>query len=47
MSKVRAQITKMEVNVIYLQTILPVVAVHVIGLERNVVKVGGQINRVE
>jgi hypothetical protein len=33
----------MEVTVVYLQAILPVVAVPVTGLESNVVKLGGQI----
>lgn len=47
MTKVKVQITKMEVNVVYLQAILPVVAVHVAGLESNVATMGGQINRVE
>lgn len=49
MTKVKDQITKTEVNVVYLQAkhVLAAVTVHGTGLERNVVKVGGQINRVE
>jgi hypothetical protein len=44
---VKVQFIKLKVNVVYLQAILPEVAVRVTGLEGNVVKVGGQINRVE
>jgi hypothetical protein len=42
-TKEKVQITKMEVNVVYLQAILPAVEVHVTGLESNVFKVGGQV----
>jgi hypothetical protein len=45
--KVKVQITKMEVNVVYVQAVIPVVAVHVAGLESNIAKMGGQINRME
>jgi hypothetical protein len=37
----------MEVNVVYVQAMIPAVAVHVVGLESNIAKMGGQINRVE
>lgn len=46
-TKLKVQITNMEVNVIYLQAILPTAQGRVTALEYNVIKMGGQVSRLE